>query len=660
MIFCVAPLSQHRSLCDKLQVQAIILVGTGPHQLEYPQKKFQLRHYISNFFGSAGTLVLYQHKNYQHAALWTDGRYEEAAQSSIKKDTTLFITKEQDWEAQILWLADLHKKNTLNTNLEIAISNTQISISNFEKISAIVNQVSKHYLFEINLLSLDYMEIYKNIIMFHPDISNISKNNTKTNTTIRNPKFSDISSSIWNLHTLQSRHPLPSNQTDTHNYSTSTILQRLTLLSHHLQKLDAKIYLSANIHELAWLTNLRSMTLDYLMLFPCVFSFHRIQQKFILWIQKKLQTNLTFTHVKLLENQTNITIQLKDYDQLFIMQPKTLQMSLTHTVNPSDIVYDKTNIPYALYCSKFRFIQSPIALWKSIRTIKEIENSKHTYLIDNIALLEAMAEISEQLQNNKPLTEHDASEIILFYRKQQPLFLQLSFNTILASGEHSALPHYAGITPSPLIDTRVPLLIDSGAHYLYGTTDMTRVYYFGNYNQCRPPVLFIEDFTLVLKSHIVLAQHNVSIDPKTNMYPLGSEIDAIARSVLDRHNRLYNHGTGHGIGYCTDVHEGVQSFSSHSSHTIVPNMLISNEPGFYRPKKWGVRIENIVATMLSSDNKLSFDTISYFPIQNSLINYTLLSKSETNWINEYQNHCKSLLLPHISTKATKFLHTLLA
>ena len=237
------------------------------------------------------------------------------------------------------------------------------------------------------------------------------------------------------------------------------------------------------------------------------------------------------------------------------------------------------------------------------------------------------------LKNHKnidPETEISAAKILYDFRQNNELFYSISFDSISAVGKNAALPHYrANKVQSIKLKKNSIYLSDSGGQYYDGTTDITRTIILGKPNDEQK-----DRFTRVLKGHIKLSSH---IFPKGTK---GTEIDYLARESLQEIGCDYDHGTGHGIGSFLSVHEGPQRISKKNmfpSIELLPGMIISNEPGYYKEGEYGIRIENILIVKEFNKKLLNFENISWAPIDKDLINLDLLNSDELRWINEYHH-----------------------
>jgi Xaa-Pro aminopeptidase len=300
--------------------------------------------------------------------------------------------------------------------------------------------------------------------------------------------------------------------------------------------------------------------------------------------------------------------------------------------------------------------RDPVVLPRAIKNETEIAASRAAHLRDGVAVTRFLAWLDRQPAGS--LDEITAARKLEEVRAQTAealgsKLLEISFDTISGSAANGAIVHYrvneasnARIVPDSLY------LVDSGAQYRDGTTDITRTVAIGT-----PPVAACEDFTLVLKGHIAIA---------TARFPKGTrgvDIDVLARIALWRHGRDYAHGTGHGIGAYLSVHEGPQSISRRGMEPLVAGMIISNEPGFYREGQWGIRIENLVLveplTTLPGGNvgTHAFETLTLAPIDQRLIDTALMTREELVWLDAYHARVYAELSPHLDAQDRNWLES---
>ncbi|MDR0560210.1 MAG: aminopeptidase P family protein [Prevotellaceae bacterium] len=294
-------------------------------------------------------------------------------------------------------------------------------------------------------------------------------------------------------------------------------------------------------------------------------------------------------------------------------------------------------------------IDESIALKKSVKNTVELAGFRECMITDGVAMLRFCKWLNENIGKIK-ITETDAARKLEEYRQSGKNFKGLSFRTISAYGANAALPHYASIAGSDAeIKTDTFYLLDSGAQYLTGTTDLTRTMHFGE-----PTAEEKEDYTLVLKGMIAMS---MAVFPSKTR---GSQLDILARKFLWEKGKNYLHGTGHGVGHFLCVHEGPQSIRCEENPVALqPGMVISNEPAIYVEGKYGLRIENLITCKehcrTAFGNFYSFETLTLCPIDIKALDISLMSREEICWLNDYHRKVYNLLSPHLSTDEIEYL-----
>ena len=288
----------------------------------------------------------------------------------------------------------------------------------------------------------------------------------------------------------------------------------------------------------------------------------------------------------------------------------------------------------------------PCYMMKSIKNKIEIKHTKDAHFKDGLALTKFIFWIKNI--NQKKITEIEAKNKLEKFRRLNKDYLFPSFDTIAGTGSNGAIIHYrVNKKSNKVIKKNDIFLCDSGGQYNYGTTDVTRTICFSEQKKS------IKDaFTNVLKGHIAVAQTNL------NKINTGKKIDASARKFLNRDGLDYAHGTGHGVGFFLNVHEGPQSISKYNSVKIKEGMILSNEPGYYKKGYYGIRIENLVYVKRNKKN-LQFENLTLAPIEAKLINYKLLSKSEKDYLFKYHLTIYSMYYKFLNMKERKWLASLI-
>tara|TARA_Y100000389_G_scaffold172636_1_gene181186 strand:+ start:3062 stop:4765 length:1704 start_codon:yes stop_codon:yes gene_type:complete len=294
--------------------------------------------------------------------------------------------------------------------------------------------------------------------------------------------------------------------------------------------------------------------------------------------------------------------------------------------------------------SKFRIIkkEDPIYFLKAIKNKTEIKNMINSHIFDGVALTKFIYWIKNI--NKKKINEVQAQNKLENLRKLNKNYLYPSFDTIAGAGKNGAIVHYRARKENcKIIKKQDIFLCDSGGQYKYGTTDVTRTICFSQQKQNIKNV-----FTKVLKGHIAVATTNLKKDD------IGKKIDIRARKFLKKSNLDYAHGTGHGVGFFLNVHEGPHSISKFNKVKIKEGMILSNEPGYYKKDHFGIRIENLVFVKKMNKN-IFFENLTLVPIEKELINYKLLTKFEKDYLFKYHVNIYSKISNYLNLKERKWL-----
>ncbi len=356
------------------------------------------------------------------------------------------------------------------------------------------------------------------------------------------------------------------------------------------------------------------------------------KEKHVFLIVEKHKTIKLLNEKKLKQNQ--------------IVDPKYILDFFVKMKKGSILLDEKTCSIYLekLIEKKFKVIkkEDPIYILKSIKNNIEIKNMINAHIIDGVALTKFIYWIKNLKKLN--ITEVDAQNKLEKIRRMSPKYLFPSFNTIAGSGKNGAIVHYrATKNNTKLLRRNEIFLCDSGGQYKFGTTDVTRTICFGNQNKNIKNI-----YTNVLKGHIAVAQTDL------NKKKIGKLIDKDARKFLKKDHLDYSHGTGHGVGFFLNVHEGPQAISKSNSVKIQKGMILSNEPGYYKKDKFGIRIENLVYVK-KTGRKLGFENLTLAPIEKELINFNLLTKQEKNYLFSYHLKVYSKISPFLNRNEKKWL-----
>ncbi len=397
-----------------------------------------------------------------------------------------------------------------------------------------------------------------------------------------------------------------------------------------IRPIDNKILVITSPESLCWLLNIRGYDLENT---PLVFCRAIITKKKIEFYVNKKKIPKDFV-----SNYKNIKI----FDiNLFDQHLKQLNKKNIQVDNQLSYFFYK-----ALEGNKLLFKDDPCKILKSQKNKIEISQSKSAHLNDGIALVKFYYWLEQNYRKNK-ITEFGAAEKLEKYRQENTDYFCPSFPTISATGENGSIIHYKPNRVSSVLKKDELFLCDSGGQYYGGTTDITRTIYLGD----KPPETLKLIYTKVLLGHL-----NISM----LKFPAGTrgyQLDSIARYNLWNDGLDYNHGTGHGVGSFLGVHEGPQSISKNPNNvSLKPGMIISNEPGFYKNKSFGIRIENLVLVKKSPfNNFFEFETLSLFPYELKLISFNLLNQTQKDWIHQYHKKVYSKLSNLLDKKHSEWL-----
>ena len=410
-----------------------------------------------------------------------------------------------------------------------------------------------------------------------------------------------------------------------------------------MQELGASRHLISSLDDIAWLLNLRGSDVDY----NPVFLSHLL---------------LSEADAYLFVDEQKLSPELKQqllHDGVVLKPYEAVQAVLAAQLADDDtcsLLIDPVRTAWAIvqpYMKQVQLRLNPSQGFKAQKTAKEIAHIRHAMEKDGAALCEFFAEFERRLQAGEQLSELDVDSLITEARARQPDFVCPSFATIAGFNANGALPHYRALPENhAMLEGDGLLLIDSGGQYLDGTTDITRVVPIGTITAAHK-----KDVTLVLKGMVNLSMAVFPVNEP------GSNLDAIARLPLWQHGLDFGHGTGHGVGYFLNVHEGPQVISHYGfgrAHTeMKEGMITSNEPGLYRTGQWGVRIENLVLNQSAYKTEfgefLRFETLTLCPIDTRCIDVALLTETERAWLNSYHAEVRERLSPYVTGEAKDWL-----
>lgn len=437
----------------------------------------------------------------------------------------------------------------------------------------------------------------------------------------------DLLSEIW-----EDRPPLPSDHAFEHDlaFAGKSRIAKIEAIRKELKEKNVDHHLITTLDDIAWTLNIRGSDVPCN---PVVISYLLISSETTTWFlnQDKLSKEL-------LDQLKNDGISVEGYTDILqhLNELNESESILVDKLNCNSILHKAINAQEIVYGDNL-----PIAM-KAIKNEVELKHFRNVMIKDGRALTKFYMWLESTI-SSRPVSEYEAGEKLASFRAQQELYRGESFEAIVGYKSNGAIVHYrASEHNCKDIKGEGMLLLDSGGQYLDGTTDITRTVYFGT-----PSAEEKTNYTLVLKGHIGLACAKF---PKGT---LGVQLDMLAREHLWESGLNYLHGTGHGVGFFLNVHEGPQGFSpgisSRSKCIFDAGMVTSNEPGYYKEGEYGIRIENLVITIESKDEGfLEHETITLFPIDTNLVDADIMTKSEIKWLNSYHQRVFDKLSPGLS------------
>jgi len=421
---------------------------------------------------------------------------------------------------------------------------------------------------------------------------------------------------------------------------------KLARVRQAMASIGASHHLVSTVDDVAWLLNLRGSDVECNPVFIAHLLLDAQGGRLFIGDNKvpaDVATRLAADGIRLAAyNDAASALAAMPADAKLLIDPRRVTLGLREAVPAGVAVVEQIN---------------PSTLLKSRKTAAEAIFIREAMAEDGAAMCEFYADFEASLARGERWSELDIDIRLSAARRKRPGFVGLSFSTIAGWMANGALPHYRAMPESyAQIEGNGLLLIDSGGQYVGGTTDITRVWPVGTVNAAQK-----RDYTLVLKGTLALSRTRF---PRGTLSPM---LDAIARAPLWAHGLDYGHGTGHGVGYFLNVHEGPQSISkaiAEPAMAMEPGMITSIEPGLYRPGLWGVRIENLVMNVAvdtpehgAFGEMLEFETLTLCPIDTRCIDTSLLAADEIAWLNSYHATVRERLLPLVSGAARDWLLT---
>jgi len=576
-----------RSWMKENGISAFVFPSSDPHNSEYVADHWKSREWISGFSGSAGTAVV----TLEHAALWTDSRYFIAAEKELKgTDFQLMKLRVEGTPSVSEWLVrEL-------SNYQKAVVGVDGNVNSFIEVSSMERELA-----------------------------------SKGNITVRTD--ADPMAELWT-----DRPVIPDNKVSLHplEYSGESTSSKISRIRKQLADSGADGLLVTALDEIAWVLNLRGsdvhcnpVFVSYLLISP---------EKVVLYI-----------------NNVKLSAEIKAYLDLEQIEVEAYEAVVDglRSYESKSLLVDMSSTNYSLATAvpteKLCEGVSPIASMKAIKNEAEQEGFRAAMLRDGVAVVKFLAWLKPAVEAGGQ-TEISLDERLTALRAEQPKFKGISFDTIVGYEEHGAIVHYEATPETDIpVEPHGLVLIDSGAQYLDGTTDITRTIALGEITEEQRRV-----YTLVLKGHIQLDMCRFPAGA------CGSQLDAIARVPMWREGYNYMHGTGHGVGSYLNVHEGPHQIRMEwRPAPLQAGMTVTNEPGIYLEGKFGVRIENtlliVPAETTPFGDFLKFETLTLAPIDTTPIVFEMLSEEEHEWLNNYHHRVYESLKPYLTAVEQEWL-----
>ena len=566
-------------------IKAFIIPSTDPHLSEYVAPYWMSREWISGFTGSAGTAVILMDK----AGLWTDSRYFLQAEKELEgSGITLYKEMLPETPSITKFLCQ-----NLKPGESVSIDGKMFSVQQVEQ----MKEDLAPYQLQVNL--------------FGDPLKNIWKDR---------PSMPDAPAFIYDV-----------------KYAGKSCGEKVAAIRTELKKKGIFALFLSSLDEIAWTLNLRGSDVHCN---PVIVSYLLVTQDEVVYFISP--EKITQEVNEYLQEQQ---VSLRKYDEA---------ESFLNSFTGENILIDPKKTNYAIYsainpaCKVVRG-ESPVTLLKAIRNEQEIAGIHHAMQRDGVALVKFLKWLEASVLSGKE-TELSVDRKLHEFRAAQPLYMGESFDTIAGYKEHGAIVHYSATEESDVtLQSKGFLLLDSGAQYLDGTTDITRTIALGELTEEEKT-----DYTLILKGHIALAMAKFPAGTR------GAQLDVLARMPIWSHGMNFLHGTGHGVGHFLSVHEGPQSIRMNENPIVLqPGMVTSNEPGVYKAGSHGIRTENL--TLVCKDKEgmfgeyFKFETITLCPICKKGIIKEMLTTEEVKWFNDYHRTVYEKLSPSLNEEEKKRL-----
>ena len=576
-----------RDFMSQNGISAFIVPSTDPHSGEYVPAHWESRKWLSGFSGSAGTVVVTK----DNAGLWTDSRYFIQAEEQLK-GTGIQLFKDRLPETPSIseWLGSV-----LNKNEKVGIDGW---VNSMQEAAGLRKELQTYGL-ELTLVEDPFQYIWND----RPTLP-------------QTPVF---------IHGLE--------------YAGVSCSEKISKIKESIKSKGATGIILSSLDEIAWTLNLRGddvhcnpLFISYLFLSENKNTLYILEEK----VTEEVRSYLKEHEVEI-EDYKNFSKNLKAFSG---KDEEVLQISPQANEALYTLASQHTNVTIA---------PSPVALMKAHKNPTEIAGFRKAMERDGVAMVKFLRWLKDAVKNGEE-TELSVDEKLYALRAEQAKFKGISFDTIAGYKEHAAIVHYEA-TPETSIPLKPEglLLLDSGAQYLDGTTDITRTIVLGPLTEEEK-----KDYTLVLKGHLQL--QNAQFPAGT----CGTQLDVLARIAMWKVGINYLHGTGHGVGQFLSVHEGPhQVRMNHMPTLLEPGMTLTDEPGIYKAGRHGIRIENTLVIVPAQESEFGtfykFEPLTLCPIDKEAILIDMLNDEELNWFNEYHQMVYNRLKPFLNEQEQAWL-----
>lgn len=605
-------LERLRHIMDEAGIDIYIDKISDPHLNEFVDDYFNTVKALTNFTGDTASLIVTK----KDAYLIVDSRFTIQAKCEVDQKYIKILTVTSTKlviESKIKEIFSKNKTGSIYDTKVVFFDYEKFSINLAKQIIDVTKKVGG------TVFGIDYF-YFKNL-----PINKISK--LSANALLKETR--NIFEKIRKIN----KHRFPRLK-DTYPLSEKVVglstKEKISKIVSYMRKSSCDLFILSKLDEIAYITNKRGSD------FPCDPLFY-----------------------------SYLVIDNKGKYKLFSKSTYNNFYSFLSKINKKRVLIDYISSNYKIYHTlkennnELKDTKGIVKEAKSIKTTSEIINQKKAMLIESAVLCDVIYNLKSKNFSKEKMTEYDISKLIdkkrkIYAKKFGSKYISNSFDTIAAYNENAAMAHYKPLkNKSKVLKNSGILLIDTGANYLYGTTDTTRTIALGKVSSIEK-----KHFTIVLDAMLKLSNHKFKKGTRSK------DLDKISRSILLKNNMDYGHSTGHGIGFLSCVHEGPNSFSPISEYIIKEHQIFSVEPGYYVENKYGIRIENILLSTKASNmskmvDLLGFETLTFVPVDKDMIDKKYLTKKSIELLNNYTESIIINLKNYLPKKIISYIESLI-